>query len=360
MGENGRPQGRGGGDFGHPRRGAANVWRHRKTGPQPCSPRSTRCTPGQVHAIEIGNHPDWPSLLLACLRRQVVVLPLDESTHRRISARRRWKFVQRPGVPADWGEHPPVLLKLTSGTTAAPRAIRFRSEQLLADCRQICDTMGITDRDLNFAVIPALAFLWLQQSAHAAAGLRRADGSEPGSHAARGPGRSGADGRDGLPRDAGFLSGVLRNGGRAGACRSCGFAFRRARRCRWRWRENSARNSSSRSIPFTVRPNAAASVTIVTRSCSSRFRRPADARCGSRTARSGRPASRVRVRSAAVGDGYFPEPDEEKLGDGRFVPDDLLSASGGRIPNRRTDFRCHQCRGEKGEPGGSGSGTAAL
>ena len=48
----------------------------------------------------------------------------------------------------------PSLLKLTSGTTAAPRAIRFRSEQLLADCDQICDTMGITDVDLNFGVIP--------------------------------------------------------------------------------------------------------------------------------------------------------------------------------------------------------------
>src|SRR5206468_9812515 len=48
----------------------------------------------------------------------------------------------------------PNILKLTTGTTAAPRAIRFRSEQLLADCNQICDTMGITDVDLNFGVIP--------------------------------------------------------------------------------------------------------------------------------------------------------------------------------------------------------------
>ena len=51
-------------------------------------------------------------------------------------------------------ERRPVLLKLTSGTTAAPRAIRFRSAQLLADARQICDTMGLTEADLNFAVIP--------------------------------------------------------------------------------------------------------------------------------------------------------------------------------------------------------------
>jgi long-chain acyl-CoA synthetase len=36
-------------------------------------------------------------------------------------------------------------------------------------------------------------------------------------------------------------------------------------------------------------------------------------------------ASQVRVRSAAVGGGYFPERDDEKLGRGFFVPDDLLT-----------------------------------
>jgi long-chain acyl-CoA synthetase len=53
----------------------------------------------------------------------------------------------------------------------------------------------------------------------------------------------------------------------------------------------------------------------------------------------GAPASRVRVRSAAAGDGYFPEPDDEKLGGGFFVPDDLLSASdsGFRIVGRISD-----------------------
>jgi acyl-CoA synthetase (AMP-forming)/AMP-acid ligase II len=53
-----------------------------------------------------------------------------------------------------WTENLPVLLKLTSGTTAEPRAVRFRSEQLLADCNNICETMGINDTDINFAVIP--------------------------------------------------------------------------------------------------------------------------------------------------------------------------------------------------------------
>jgi acyl-CoA synthetase (AMP-forming)/AMP-acid ligase II len=53
----------------------------------------------------------------------------------------------------------------------------------------------------------------------------------------------------------------------------------------------------------------------------------------------GAPASRIRIRSAAAGDGYFPEPDEEKLGGGFFVPDDLLNAGddGFRIVGRISD-----------------------
>jgi len=40
-----------------------------------------------------------------------------------------------------------------------------------------------------------------------------------------------------------------------------------------------------------------------------------------------------------VGDGYFPEPDEEKLGDGIFVPDDLLARdeAGFKIVGRISD-----------------------
>jgi long-chain acyl-CoA synthetase len=53
----------------------------------------------------------------------------------------------------------------------------------------------------------------------------------------------------------------------------------------------------------------------------------------------GAAASQIRVRSAAVGDGYFPEPDEEKLGNGIFVPDDLLARgdSGFKIVGRVSD-----------------------
>src|SRR5438876_4687803 len=129
---------------------------------------------GSVVAIQIGNHEDWPSILIACLRRVVVVLPLEQSISDQqrdaalktckvsgiaaagVSAGRSVEIVPMsiPAATTNWGKNRPSLLKLTSGTTAAPRAIRFRSEQLLADCNQICETMGISDVDLNFGIIP--------------------------------------------------------------------------------------------------------------------------------------------------------------------------------------------------------------
>jgi acyl-coenzyme A synthetase/AMP-(fatty) acid ligase len=50
-------------------------------------------------------------------------------------------------------------------------------------------------------------------------------------------------------------------------------------------------------------------------------------------------ATQVRVRSAAVGDGYFPRPEPGKLGEGSFLPDDLLrvSVAGARIVGRLSD-----------------------
>src|SRR5262249_23578365 len=128
--------------------------------------------PGSVIAIQIGNHEDWPPLLIACLRRQLVVLPLEESISapQRDAALRlcsasavvsavsggpapKISRLRTVGTMATWDRQPSIL-KLTSGTTDAPRAILFGSQQLLADCNQICDTMGISDADLNFGVIP--------------------------------------------------------------------------------------------------------------------------------------------------------------------------------------------------------------
>src|SRR5882762_514896 len=67
----------------------------------------------RVYPIDHGNQPDWPSHLLAALRRRVVALPLEST----ITAPQR-EAALRMCNAGDWGVCPPVLLKLTSGTTA--------------------------------------------------------------------------------------------------------------------------------------------------------------------------------------------------------------------------------------------------
>ena len=130
--------------------------------------------PGEVIAIQVGNHASWPALLIASLRCELVVVPIEPTISERelavalgvcsaaavlrataipdtLDERIELRSLRHDSI--DWGIHRPSLLKLTSGTTALPRAIRFRSGQLLADCNQICQTMGITQDDLNFGVI---------------------------------------------------------------------------------------------------------------------------------------------------------------------------------------------------------------
>ena len=128
-----------------------------------------------VVAIQIGNKPEWPALLLACLRLKLVVLPLGTHIERaecelalaacRVSGRIGLdagkldiapvsRIAPTGPIPFTWDAPRPDLLKLTSGTTSAPRAIRFRDCQLLADGVNICDTMGFGGADINFGVIP--------------------------------------------------------------------------------------------------------------------------------------------------------------------------------------------------------------
>src|SRR5436305_15327731 len=45
---------------------------------------------GSVLAVQIGNHEDWPSVLIGCLRRHLVVLPLEHS----ISERQRGEALE--------------------------------------------------------------------------------------------------------------------------------------------------------------------------------------------------------------------------------------------------------------------------
>src|SRR5881394_581256 len=129
-------------------------------------PKIDKFADGSVIAVQIGNHEGAPSIFIACLRRGIVVLPLEQSISDQqrdagLKVCRVTGIIEKAGTVRlidnerpNWRGKNPTLLKLTSGTTAAPRAIRFGSEQLLADCIQICDTMGIGNDDVNFGVIP--------------------------------------------------------------------------------------------------------------------------------------------------------------------------------------------------------------
>jgi len=100
-----------------------------------------------VIAVQIGNSPRWPALLLALMRRRLIPLPVGAdlapaeldgalatcgTSALVTNAKQPIEIAPRPGPRT--GPLPDAdFLKLTSGTTALPRAIRFRADQLIAD-----------------------------------------------------------------------------------------------------------------------------------------------------------------------------------------------------------------------------------
>jgi long-chain acyl-CoA synthetase len=293
--------------------------------------------PCNVSATQIGNHQDWPSLFLVNLRRQNISLPIDESVPKK-QADAAFSVAAKSGI-TDWGEKPPNLFKLTSGTTATPRLVRFRSEQLLADCNQICDTMGISDVDLNFGVIPISHSYGFSNllTPLIVRGVPMVVSNDRTPRAILVDfARTGATVFPGMPLfyqafcemddipklpnlrlciSAGaLLSGVV--------ARKFFEKFERPIHSFYGASECGGicydRDGMTFEDGFVGEPMKNVDVEIVD---------PAV------------PSSPIRVRSAAVGDGYFPEPDEEKLGDGIFVPDDLLAreGSGFKIVGRISD-----------------------
>jgi long-chain acyl-CoA synthetase len=312
--------------------------------------------PGSVIAVQIGNHESWPAMFTACLRKRLVVLPLEQSMseQQRDAAFKICNVVAAvvPGgrdlevlptgttAATSWDATPPSLLKLTSGTTGAPRAVRFRSAQLLADCDQICQTMGIDDVDLNFGAIPishsyGFSNLLTPLIARGVPLVLSRD---------RTPrallidlARTNATVFPGTPVFYQALSEIddvpelpkLRLCITAGAPLPISVAhkFRKtftlpihsfygASECGGICYDRDATNDIE---GFVGQPMEDVDLAFV----------DPDAE-----------TSQVRVRSAAVGDGYFPHREDEKLGNGFFVPDDLLTkaAQGFRIVGRVSDM----------------------
>jgi acyl-CoA synthetase (AMP-forming)/AMP-acid ligase II len=306
---------------------------------------------GAIVAVQIGNHPDWPSVFIACLRKQLVVLPLDQSIGERqrdaaleickatavvsdaspasehVFHRTNLEVVRLTIAESvvDWEDNPPSLLKLTSGTTAAPRVIRFRSHHLLSDCDHICETMGISDGDLNFGVIPISHSYGFSNllTPLMARGVPMVVSRDRTPRAVLADlARTGATVFPGTPvfyqafcdmDDVPALP-KLRLCISAGALLSAAVAqsffkkFKQPIRSFYGASECGGicfdREGTTFADGFVGRPMHGVEIEFVEPTASS---------------------SQIRVRSAAVADGYFPEPDEQKLGNGIFVPDDLLA-----------------------------------
>jgi len=314
--------------------------------------------PGGVIAIQIGNHEDWPSILIACLRRHLVVLPLEQSindqqreaTLELCKAGAVVSAVSSGAAPdisrlrtadatPDWGENPPSLLKITSGTTAAPRAIRFRSHQLLADCNQICDTMKITGADLNFGVIPISHSYGFSNllTPLIARGVPMVLSRDRTPRAILSDlARSNATVFPGMPVfyqafcEMDYVPALPK----LRLCISAGAPLPRTVAKKFREKFNLPihsfygssecggicydRETTNDVEGFVGQPMAGVGIELLEPESS---------------------ASQIRVRSAAVADGYFPEPHESKLRNGIFVPDDLLTRhdSGFKIVGRISD-----------------------
>ena len=89
---------------------------------------------------------------------RIASLPRRGTDRRGFGGRRSQRL--GTGRPIDWSERRPALLKLTSGTTAAPRAIRFRSAQLLRRRRPDLRHDGHYRGRPEFRRDPVVAFLW--------------------------------------------------------------------------------------------------------------------------------------------------------------------------------------------------------
>ena len=314
-------------------------------------PKIDKFADGSVIAVQIGNHEGAPSIFIACLRRGIVVLPLEQSMSDQqrdaaLKVCRVTGIIEKAGTVRlidnerpNWRGKNPTLLKLTSGTTAAPRAIRFGSEQLLADCDQICDTMGISGVDLNFGVIPISHSYGFSNllTPLIARGVPLVVSQDRTPRAVLADiAKTDATVFPGMPL---FYQAFCEMENipplpKLRVCISAGaplpiatakkfrekfalpiHSFYGASECGGICYDREAKNEIE---GFVGAPMKDVDLEMIDPNAQS---------------------SQARVRSAAVGDGYFPDADEEKLGNGIFVPDDLLArhGSGFKIVGRVSD-----------------------
>ena len=304
--------------------------------------------PGAAVGVQFGNDARFPALLLALWRRGLVPVPLDRSLGKNAvitalgmcgaAAVVRPNLDQGIAIERREGarEMDADFLKLTSGTGGAPRAIRFRAAQLLADCDAVCDTMGIGAGDLNFGVIPwshsygfsNLVTPLLCRGVPVVASDERLPRA-----LLEGLARSGATVFPGLPVLFQKLAELecaplpklrlcISAGAPLSATVAVGFRARFGVKIHGFYGSSEcggiAYDASEADVPEGCVGDAMRGVRLVH-----------DEETG-----------RVEVHGPAVGEGYFPEADECVLGGGRFVPGDLVQRTphGFVLAGRVSDF----------------------
>ena len=127
---------------------------------------------GDGLAIQLPNSVELVAAVLAACREDLVVFPIDRDANEAEVAKILTHFGIRglvsrgtEGAPAAvWvggrkSQRPQLprgtrLVKLTSGSTGMPKGIVATEANLVADCENICATMGIERADVNLGAIP--------------------------------------------------------------------------------------------------------------------------------------------------------------------------------------------------------------
>jgi len=103
---------------------------------------------GELVALQFPNSAEFVATLLAAIERRAVVVLFDRDAPKSEVAAVMNHF-GRPKLPAE-----ARVLKLSSGSTGMPKAIVCSVDNLVADARNICSTMGIAPADMNLGAIP--------------------------------------------------------------------------------------------------------------------------------------------------------------------------------------------------------------
>ena len=119
---------------------------------------------GRTVVLAAPNGVEWFRVFIGLLKSEAVIAPLDpgeprpaqQATAAAIGAEWVWAGGALETVSPNRRRKRDGcrIIKLTSGSTGAPRALGFTDAQMIADGRQVCAGMDIRPDDVNFGLIP--------------------------------------------------------------------------------------------------------------------------------------------------------------------------------------------------------------